>query len=122
MKRKSSGLVQTHYGLACQQCGESVPGNEDWDWCDHITGRGCPWNHEDDYDSSDDEYETDLEDDEEIKALEKAAFGGHEDVWIEVDGHQQRVLGDPNMSEETKQSLAEMIKAVTKALNEGWKP
>ena len=39
-------------------------------------------------------------------------LGGHQDVWIEVDGHQQRVLGDPNMSEETKQALAEMIKAV----------
>lgn len=65
MKRKSSGLIQTHYGLACQQCGECVPGNEEWDWCDHITGYGCSWNDEDDYDSSDDyDYEADLDDDE----------------------------------------------------------
>ena len=62
-------------------------------------------------DDNPDDYEDD-EDDEELEALEKEAFGNHEDVWIEVDGHQQRVLGDPNMSEETKQALAEMIKAV----------
>ncbi len=57
--------------------------------------------------------------DEEYAELEAAAFGGHKDVWIEVDGHQQRVLGDPNMSEETKEALAKMIKAATKAVNEG---
>lgn len=57
--------------------------------------------------------------DEEYQRLEEAAFGGHKDVWIEVDGHRQRVLGDPNMSEETKQALAEMIKAITKEVNEG---
>lgn len=51
--------------------------------------------------------------------LERAAFGGHQDVWIEVDGKQQRVLGDPNMSEETKKSLAEMIKAATRAIQNG---
>jgi plasmid maintenance system antidote protein VapI len=55
--------------------------------------------------------------------LERKAFGGHEDVWIEVDDHQQHVLGDPNMSEETKKALAEMIKAVTKAIDkDGWWP
>lgn len=58
-------------------------------------------------------------DDEETEALERAAFGGHEDVWIDVDGHQQRVLGDPNMSEETKQALAAMIKAATEAIERG---
>jgi hypothetical protein len=44
---------------------------------------------------------------------------GHKDVWIEVDGHQQRVLGDPNMSEETKKALAAMIKAATEAVERG---
>ena|SRR6185369_1039038 len=61
----------------------------------------------------------DYEEDDEYEELASAAFGGHKDVWIEVDGHQQRVLGDPNMSEETKQALAKMIKAVTKAVENG---
>lgn len=60
-----------------------------------------------------------LEDDEEIKALEKAAFGDHEDVWIEIDGHQQRVLGDPNMSPETAKALGELIKAAARAVANG---
>lgn len=51
--------------------------------------------------------------------LEREAFGGHKDVWIEVDGHQQRVLGDPNMSDETKEALAKMIKAATEAVQRG---
>ena len=51
--------------------------------------------------------------------LERAAFGNHQDVWIEVDGHQQRVLGDPNMSEETKRALAAMIEAATRAVQNG---
>lgn len=51
--------------------------------------------------------------------LEREAFGGHKDVWIEVDGHQQRVLGDPNMSGETKKALAKMIKAATEAVERG---
>lgn len=71
----------------------------------------------------DDEETEDYEDeeitDEEYERLETAAFGGHKDVWIEVDGHQQRVLGDPNMSEETKQALAGLIKAATEAVERG---
>jgi hypothetical protein len=72
----------------------------------------CGWEN----DTDEDDYS---DDDEEMKALEKAAFGGHEDVWIEVDGHQQRVLGDPNMSEETKKALAGLIKAATEAVERG---
>lgn len=56
---------------------------------------------------------------EEMKALEDAAFGGHEDVWIDVDGHQQRVFGDPNMSEETKKRLAVVIKAASESVSNG---
>lgn len=46
-------------------------------------------------------------------------FDGHEDIYIEVDGQQQRVLGDPNMSEETKQALAGLIKAASEAIERG---
>lgn len=67
----------------------------------------CGWQNDTDVDS------------EEMKALERAAFGGHEDVYIDFDGQPQRVFGDPNMSEETKQALAKMIKAVTKAVADG---
>ncbi len=72
-----------------------------------VYGDGYPDDDEDDID------------DEEYERLESAAFGGHKDVWIEVDGHQQRVLGDPNMSEETKLALAHMIKAATEAVERG---
>lgn len=56
---------------------------------------------------------------EEYERLEREAFGGHQDVWIEVDVQQQRVLGDPNMSEETKKALGEMIKAAVEAVKRG---
>lgn len=63
--------------------------------------------------------EIDELDDEEAERLVREAFGGHKDVWIDVDGHQQRVLGDPNMSEETKKALAGLVKAATEAVERG---
>ena len=89
----------------CPQCGIAL-GTDGY-----ITQRcTCGWEN----DTDEDDYS-----DEETEALERAAFGGHEDVYIEVDGQQQRVLGDPNMSEETKQALAGLIKAATEAIERG---
>ncbi len=97
------GLTHLMYIEECLKCGTCFDVFHDKEvdrtW---VYGDGFP---------DDEDYE-----DEETESLERAAFGGHEDVWIEVDGHQQRVLGDPDMSEETKQALAAMIKAATKAI------
>ena len=73
------------------------------------------WVYGDGYPNDDEDFVSD----EEYAELEAAAFGGHKDVWIDVDGQPQRVFGDPNMSEETKQALAGLIKSATEAVERG---
>jgi endogenous inhibitor of DNA gyrase (YacG/DUF329 family) len=34
-------VLMEQYG--CLVCGSHMPGDEDWDWCDHVTGRNCVW-------------------------------------------------------------------------------
>jgi len=87
----------------CPNCGAVFGGDE------YVSQRcsACGWQNGD---------KLDTEDDDEFPSEE---LGGHQDVWIEVDGKQQRVLADPNMSEETKKALAEMIKAATRAVQNG---
>lgn len=101
------------YEGVCPNCG-AIWGMEELD-NNHCGSCGYP----DDFLEWDDDEVDFFVDEDECKRLESEAFGGHKDVWIEVDGHQQRVLGDPNMSEETKQALAAMIKAATETVQRG---
>lgn len=60
---RKDGLVRHHGELYCGCCGIlAQPGNEDFDWCDHISGDGCPYNEEladDDDEFYDDEHTND---------------------------------------------------------------
>ena len=50
------GLVESRGMLFCTACGlMAMPGNEEFDWCDHITGRGCAWKDDDDEEELEDE-------------------------------------------------------------------
>lgn len=41
---EDGGLVQQHNNLYCSACGMmAAPGDEEFDWCDHITGEGCAY-------------------------------------------------------------------------------
>jgi len=51
--------------------------------------------------------------------LDLASGKKHSCVPIEVDGEHFDVLGDPNMSAETRQALAEMIRAAIRAIENG---
>lgn len=50
--------------------------------------------------------------------------GGHKGQWVMIDGEPIHILAAPNVSEETLQGMAEIVRAVRKADENGevWKP
>lgn len=43
----------------------------------------------------------------------------HEGFWVDIDGEPVHFLADPNMSEETANALAELVRAARKAIDAG---
>jgi len=43
----------------------------------------------------------------------------HESMWLDVDGEMVHFQADPNMSEETREALKDLVRCVRKALQEG---
>lgn len=48
-EEEEDGLVERDGMLFCGCCGNlASPGEEEWDWCDHVTGGGCAYAPEED--------------------------------------------------------------------------
>lgn len=62
------GHIERDGMLFCFSCGMlAQPGNEEYDWCDHKTGRGCAYFHEQEDDE--DDYNRDAYEDEDLSDL-----------------------------------------------------
>lgn len=49
----------------------------------------------------------------------RALNGGHVGQWMDVDGKPVHVLADPNMSQETRDALSELVRAAMKWVDDG---
>lgn len=97
----------------CPKCGREVSMPAD--------GYGA----QEDYDYEDDEEDFGYDDDEpkeEWIGIMDDDPPGHEGFYMDVDGEPVHMLADPNMSPETAEALAKLVRHVRKLLDEGWRP